>query len=412
MSALERRAAREAEAEGVAYQPVTDRGAQVHEARQARSLIAEVRAGLEAARERALELAEAATRALREAAERLQARREAARARALERRERERVLAAERAQAREAAVEECARLFETALLTADTLAMLAPTRDVVAPLRAAEAELEARLPEEAARLGMEPQALVDAVAERAEALRQGRRTGAGLGREAEAQVRAEARERFVEANARAWDAALWALDQEAARQGVEAAEIQDEPAFARERERIADRLEHAAITFGEPQAVLQGALQARSDALDAAAGPERAAALARLRAERAAEEEAERRAAEAREEARRLELARGARDQAGGAGGGACDAARGAGGRGGAGVGAGARAGEGAGGARGGAGTLARGAGRAGGGAARRGVAAGLTHEPICCRFGVLRCAFRSRSLLCCCSPAASLSAR
>ena len=56
VSGVERRAQREAEAAGVAYEPVTERGARVHEARRARALFAEMRAGLEAARERAREL--------------------------------------------------------------------------------------------------------------------------------------------------------------------------------------------------------------------------------------------------------------------------------------------------------------------------------------------------------------------
>ena len=68
-SAMERRAEREAEAAGVEYQPVTDRGARVHEARTARALLAEMRAGLEAARERARELGAGAWEAAQEARE-------------------------------------------------------------------------------------------------------------------------------------------------------------------------------------------------------------------------------------------------------------------------------------------------------------------------------------------------------
>jgi len=60
VSAIERREAQEAEAEGRTYAPVTERGAQVHEARQARSLLAElarVRAALAREMQERVELA-------------------------------------------------------------------------------------------------------------------------------------------------------------------------------------------------------------------------------------------------------------------------------------------------------------------------------------------------------------------
>ena len=71
VSGVERRAEREAEAEGRPYEPVTERGAQVHEARTARALFAEMRAGLEA------QHAEQAARAEAEAERRAEAERQA-----------------------------------------------------------------------------------------------------------------------------------------------------------------------------------------------------------------------------------------------------------------------------------------------------------------------------------------------
>lgn len=58
---------------------------------------------------------------------------------------------------------------------------------------------------------------MDAVAERAEALRRDREAGRGWEPEAQAVVLREARGAFVEANARAWDAALWSAEREAER---------------------------------------------------------------------------------------------------------------------------------------------------------------------------------------------------
>lgn len=111
-SAMERKAMREAERDGVAYEPVTERGAQVHEVRQQRSLMAELLDRVGRAREAYAQAREAD-------ASRLSAATEAARAlfsgagarefadsftRAYQDREaeRQRVLDEERAQAREA----------------------------------------------------------------------------------------------------------------------------------------------------------------------------------------------------------------------------------------------------------------------------------------------------------------------
>ncbi|MBP1807617.1 MobQ family relaxase [Rubellimicrobium aerolatum] len=60
VSAIERREERAAEREGWEYQPVTERGAQVHEAREARSLLAELARLREALREEVRQRAEAA----------------------------------------------------------------------------------------------------------------------------------------------------------------------------------------------------------------------------------------------------------------------------------------------------------------------------------------------------------------
>jgi hypothetical protein len=60
VSAVERRESRAAEAEGRAYEPVTERGAQVHAARAARSLLAELARVREALREELRQRAEAA----------------------------------------------------------------------------------------------------------------------------------------------------------------------------------------------------------------------------------------------------------------------------------------------------------------------------------------------------------------
>ena len=128
-------------------------------------------------------------------------------------------LAQERGRERRALVEEAAQGFEAGLMATEALAGIVPSEDALAPLRAAEAALEERLTEGAARLGVDRDRLVDAVVERTEALR-----GAHEAGEPEAAARMEAVQRaargpFVEANARAWDAALWAEEREAARMG-------------------------------------------------------------------------------------------------------------------------------------------------------------------------------------------------
>ncbi|MDU9007138.1 MobQ family relaxase [Sedimentitalea todarodis] len=111
-SSMERKAQREAERDGTEYEPVTERGAQVHEVRQQRSLMADLL-------ERMVQARDAYTAAREADASRLSAATEAARTlfsgagardfadsftRAYEDREaeRQRVLEAERAQAREA----------------------------------------------------------------------------------------------------------------------------------------------------------------------------------------------------------------------------------------------------------------------------------------------------------------------
>ncbi len=77
VSAIERREAREAEAEGRTYEPVTERGAQVHEARQARGLMRELVAVREALRremqERAALARETYAQAREEGADRVRA---------------------------------------------------------------------------------------------------------------------------------------------------------------------------------------------------------------------------------------------------------------------------------------------------------------------------------------------------
>ena len=463
-SAMERRAEREAEARGVPYEPVTDRGAQVHEARRARALLAEMRAGLEAAREKARELGagawEAAQEAreagrgawasgwsaLRGAAARLwggdaamqssshvaeerssqaasqpvsqaasqeigdAADRHGGRERGAEERPADplrlgaelRVAGAEplavpgpeeraglmarwrelpASEAREGfverravewramgrhedpeiaeagqrpvirEVEEAAPRFEVEpemLLAAvverseaiqrmsreaderrerqreaeraweqrreqERAQRLREERESVervrrivegkrarerereaARLRAAEAALGERLPRAAAVLGEPEERLADTVAERADVLRREREAGAPEGAERERRAQEAARGPFVEANARAWDAALWAEERETAQTGYGRAPGEEpEPgsALAKEREQLRTRIEHGAIRFKEPEGALRGAIQARAEALDEEHRPERAAEVARLEAERVAEQD-------------------------------------------------------------------------------------------------------------------------
>ena len=205
-------------------------------------------------------------------------------------RERAQAEAREREAARAEAVEDGARLYEIGLTMADALAGLAPAADVLAPLRAAEAELGRRLGAAEERLGLERGSLADAVADRAEEMRREREAGRGWEPEIEAVVRRETRGAFVEANARAWDGALWVAEREAARTG-EATPGPREGEVGRERERIVGRIEHAAIQFGKDQAALREAIEARVVVLDEGLRPERDAEVARLGAERVAEAE-------------------------------------------------------------------------------------------------------------------------
>ena len=73
VSAIERREERAAEREGLAYVPVTERGAQVHEARQARSLLTELARLREEVRERAELARETYTHTREEGADRIRA---------------------------------------------------------------------------------------------------------------------------------------------------------------------------------------------------------------------------------------------------------------------------------------------------------------------------------------------------
>ena len=131
-------------------------------------------------------------------------------------------------------------------------------------------------------------------AERADALRREREAGTPEGAERERRALEGARGPFVEANVRAWDAALWAEERETARVGHgRAPEEEPEPgsALARERERLRTRIEHAAIRFKEPEGALREAIQARAEALDEERRPERDVEVARLEVDRAAEQE-------------------------------------------------------------------------------------------------------------------------
>ena len=209
-------------------------------------------------------------------------------------REREREAARLRAEQRPGIVEGLAGLYEEGLAASEALAGLVPSGDALAPLRAAEAALGEQLPRAAAVLGEPEERLADTVAERADALRREREAGTPEGAERERRALEGARGPFVEANVRAWDAALWAEERETARVGHgRAPEEEPEPgsALARERERLRTRIEHAAIRFKEPEGALREAIQARAEALDEERRPERDVEVARLEVDRAAEQE-------------------------------------------------------------------------------------------------------------------------
>lgn len=192
-------------------------------------------------------------------------------------------LAEARRRERRAFVEEVAQGYDAGLMASEALAGLAPAEDVLAPVRAAEAELEGWLTEGAARYGMDRGRLVDAVAERTEALQRAREAGKPEAMARMGAAQRAAREPFVEANARAWDAALWAAEQEAVGTGRGGAAEEPEPGspLARERERLRTRVELAARRLGEPKGVLVAAIQGRADALDRQARPERDQAMRR-----------------------------------------------------------------------------------------------------------------------------------